>query len=581
MDWMYLFYFLLAALICFGAKYAGRGAWNEEYTSLKQTKALQGITALGIALHHMAQKTCAPWHPRTYTVHGLDPFLSIGYMFVGVFLFCSGLGLYRSLKSKPDYLKGFIRRRILPIVIAFYLSEIIYTAIRLAMGERMDFLKILWYLSGLHMANFNAWYVIVIPFFYLAFWAAFRFCKREGTAICWVFAFTLAYTALGASIDHQNDWWMRGEWWYNSIILFPLGLLFGKFERQVTAFFRKGYFFWLALSFAAVFLLFWQSEWMNEHAWGYYDFWSNPMKIPHRLMSAGLQWLAAFAYVAFCFLLMMKVKLGNAALAWLGSVTLSFYLMHGIFVELFGYNFLDISKSLVYIKNLPLYIAVVLACSVLAAALFDLVWRKLVSLILGGKNKREPDLPGVSRGKARRKSWLMSILKPEKERRFRRFIGPGIAVLLLAGFMLPILPGGDEHVRVMNGQRFQLPDNYTKSYSDSRYAVWKYAGNDRKPGNLILDANIQDTNARSYSTVDDVLAECTWMTDVEVYVNPQGVRMVRGYAHYAEGLERRYYIEGAGAPVLLMCMNEDERFYSPDDCEEMLRQVAENVRPAK
>ena len=260
MDWMYLFYFSLALLFFFGARSTGRG-WNEEYTSLKQTKMLQGIAALGIALHHMAQKTCAPWHPSVYTVHGLDFFVPIGYMLVGLFLFCSGLGLYRSLKSKPDYLKGFFRRRILPIIIAFYLSEFIYTGIRLLMGEKMNLTTVLWYLSGLHMANFNAWYVVVIPFFYLAFWAAFRFCKREGTAIAWVFLFTLAYTVAGALIDHQDDWWMRGEWWYNSIILFPLGLLFGKFEKQVTGFFKKGYWFWLLLFFAGIFLVFQQSEW--------------------------------------------------------------------------------------------------------------------------------------------------------------------------------------------------------------------------------------------------------------------------------------------------------------------------------
>ena len=111
MDRMYLVYFLLGLLFFFGARLACRNEWNEDYTSLKQTKVMQGITALFIALHHMAQKTCAPWHPTRYTVHGLDVFVPLGYLFVGVFLFCSGLGLYRSLHSKPDYLKGFFRRR--------------------------------------------------------------------------------------------------------------------------------------------------------------------------------------------------------------------------------------------------------------------------------------------------------------------------------------------------------------------------------------------------------------------------------------------------------------------------------------
>ena len=370
MDWMYLFYFSLALLIFFGAESTGRGKWNEGFTSLQQTKILQGITALGIALHHMAQKTCAPWHPQKYTVHGLDPFVPMGYMFVGVFLFCSGLGLYKSFRTRPDYLKGFFRRRILPVVLAFYLSEFLYTGIRLLMGEKMDTGTVFWYLSGLHMANFNAWYVIVIPFFYAAFWAAFRLCRKEGAAIFLVFLFTLGYTVLGACLDHQNDWWMRGEWWYNSIILFPLGMVFGKHEEKITRVLKKGYVPFLLVSFAAVFLLFRQSEYMNSHGWGYYGEWGDPLKAAHRLLSCGLEWLTAAAYTAFCFLLMMKVRLGNRMLAWLGGMTLDFYLMHGIFVELFGYNFLDLTESLVYIKNVPLYIAAVLACSVPAAMLF-------------------------------------------------------------------------------------------------------------------------------------------------------------------------------------------------------------------
>ena len=114
------------------------------------------------------------------------------------------------------------------------------------MGEKMDLIKILWNLSGLHMANTNSWYLVVIPFFYLAFWAAFRFCKKEGLAIFLVFLFSLGYTVFGANIDQQSDWWMQGEWWYNSILLFPLGLLFGKYEKPVTRFFRKGY--WMPVS---------------------------------------------------------------------------------------------------------------------------------------------------------------------------------------------------------------------------------------------------------------------------------------------------------------------------------------------
>ena len=582
MDWMYLFYFLLGMLIFFGAQYAGRGKWNEEYTSLRQTKVLEGIMIFFIALHHMAQKTCAPWHPRIYTVHGLDVFVQVGYLFVGVFFFCSGLGLYRSLHSKPDYLKGFCRRRIMPLVIAFYLSEFIYTAVRLAMGQKMDAKTVVWYLSGLHMANFNAWYLIVIPFFYLVFRAAFRRCKREGTAIFLVFLFTIGYTVLGAFIDHQDDWWMQGEWWYNSILLFPMGLLFGKYERRATEFFKRGYLFWLVLSFAAAVILFYLSEWVNNGIWGYYDARYSPMKVPHRLMSAGLQWLVALAYTAFCFLLMMKVKLGNKALAWLGSVTLSFYLMHGIFVELFGYNFLDISKSLVYIKSVPLYIAAVLTCSVIATIVFDRLWKCMVHLTgksgSGGKNVANARIALKERKKSRKTTAETAYGQSWIRRNARHLVIPGLIVLaLLVLELLPVFRGNGS-IRVMNGMVFELPEHYTARYSDSRYAAFEYRGNDRRPGILIVDGEIRDEQAGFYSKAEDVLA-CDWLRQAELYVNPQGVRMVRGFVDYSGSAERRYYIESP-ASVFLMCINENEQFYSRQDCEEAILQVADSFRPA-
>ena len=132
----------------------------------------------------------------------------------------------------------------------------------------------------------------------------------------------------------------------------------------------------------------------------------------------------------------------------------------------------------------------------------------------------------------------------------------------------------------MNGLKFTVPENYAQRYSDSRYAVWEYTGKDRKPGKLILDADIRDGKARNFSTVEEVLAECAWMTETELYVNPQGVRMVRGFADYSGSPERRYYIESSGT-VLLMCMLEDPRYYDPDDCEAVMLQTAERVCPAK
>ena len=168
---------------------------------------------------------------------------------------------------------------------------------------------------------------------------------------------------------------------------------------------------------------------------------------------------------------------------------------------------------------------------------------------------------------------------PGEKNRLWRFLIPCAAVLLIC-LLLPSLLGGHENVRTMSGLVIHLPEGFTQRYSDSRYAVWEYTGKEKNPGKLILDADIRDEKAQNFSTAEEVLAECDWMTEAELYVNPQGVRMARGFADYSGSPERRYYIESAGS-VLLMCMLEDERFYSRDDCEAAMLQTAESVRPVK
>ena len=90
---IYLSYILMIVILFWGAKFYGKGIWNKDCLALTQFKAIQGFSAICIMLHHIGQKTCAPWHRPSVIVHGLDGFEPIGYYFVGIFLLCSGYGL--------------------------------------------------------------------------------------------------------------------------------------------------------------------------------------------------------------------------------------------------------------------------------------------------------------------------------------------------------------------------------------------------------------------------------------------------------------------------------------------------------
>ena len=165
---IYSVYVILPIILLWGAKFTGFKKFNDEFLSIKQTKALQGFLAICIMLHHIAQKTAASWiTPKSRIVHGLDIFVNAGFLLVSVFLFFNGYGVYKSFHSKKNYLNGYIKRRILPVVLALYSTTLIFFVARLLVGEKMDAKQVIFYLISWDLCNPNTWYVIVLPFFYL------------------------------------------------------------------------------------------------------------------------------------------------------------------------------------------------------------------------------------------------------------------------------------------------------------------------------------------------------------------------------------------------------------------------------
>lgn len=319
-----------------------------------------------------------------YYRKGLDLFVSLGYLFVGIFLFCSGYGLYKSFKTKPDYLKGFFKRRILPLIVAFYSTGFIFLVVRILMKQDMGNGQFWIYLSGLQMPNPNAWFVVALPLFYLGFYLAFRFAKNENAALILSSLVVIAYIVIGLYQKH-HDWWLGGEWWYNSAHMFIVGLWFAKFESSIVKHVKKWYWIYLPVMFVGAFVLFGLSE-KAQAVFSYYgDTWDAPDTIFRRIVCLVSQGAAGIAFTFTTFLITMKVRIGNPILKFMGGITLEFYLIHGLFVELFCYSFTGKGPGLYYIKDVALYVLVVLVLSVPSAWIL----KKFHELLLGtGKIKQ-------------------------------------------------------------------------------------------------------------------------------------------------------------------------------------------------
>lgn len=171
-------------------------------------------------------------------------------------------------------------------------------------------------------------------------------------------------------------------------------------------------------------------------------------------------------------------------------------------------------------------------------------------------------------------------LKAQKE---RKNFAPTVVSLLCAALMLYFViklsvPGTSD--LTMNGMNITLPDGYTCTYGNANYSVWKYNGTDQKVSPLFFDANIKGPEAQLFGTAEEVIASCGWLENLELYVNPNGVRMARGYnMEDPEQPECRYYVEGDPA-VFLISIHENTGFYDTAACEKMIRSTADRIIPS-
>lgn len=395
----YAVYAACLALILWGARVAfAKGKYNDDFMSLDSTKALRGIAALGVLLHHISQQE--PFQNAKV----LSIFVNAGIYFVGIFFFCSGYGLIKSYKSKTNYLDGFIKKRIVKtLVIPFYVNALLYALMFFL--TKADIAPQLYVtgILGLSIINEFAWFPIVLSLMYLVFYFSFKYIKSSVLRYLVLLFATAVFCAVFVVGGHfvwwrgpANWWltgagwqnakwytgfklfWFSGEWWCNTIPVFIVGMLFADYEDKILGWLKKFYCIKLLACIAISYGLLMLSL-LAMMKFGYWtEFNGKGPGIFNKFVTLVAQIPSIVFIVITIFMIMMKFRSENPVTKFLGNISLDTYLM----------NFMAMSLcSVVFEMNLPLNIKLaintvaVIALSIILGLAFRFIYKKINQLV--------------------------------------------------------------------------------------------------------------------------------------------------------------------------------------------------------
>ena len=151
---------LLLACTFYGAKLSGRGRIAPDFLYPDQTRMIQAAACIGIIIHHVTQRiTGYVTDPR----NPVSIFNELGFLFTSLFFFFSGYGLLTSLLTRPDYLKGFLQKRLPAVLIPFWVINLcLVLSERFIYGIRQSIPEAFGQIFGITLVNSNGWFVIEI-----------------------------------------------------------------------------------------------------------------------------------------------------------------------------------------------------------------------------------------------------------------------------------------------------------------------------------------------------------------------------------------------------------------------------------
>ena len=331
------------------------------------SKEIQGALAVFIIFHQTVVALKANGEAGD-----MEFFYYYGILAVAFFFFSSGFGLLKRRMTDENYLKGFMKRRIFTVLVPFFICNYIYLTDALLNNiifrKSFGFGEVILSFFGIFLVNNEMWFAVEIMILYVVFRLVFAKIKKPLTGIIIMTCVVLVMMTVGLFSGHSTtgimSYWFKGEWWYNTIFMFPIGMLYAYKEEQINKVIKKAF----ASILIASSILFIIMDHIHRNLISISIYWTEDYKPHHildKLTGLGQETLFELIFLILVITLMSRIKIGNPVIKFFGKISLE--------VIMLNYLMIDKLYFLYTMYGIGLYLPAVVTGTIVSASLVYLV----------------------------------------------------------------------------------------------------------------------------------------------------------------------------------------------------------------
>ena len=373
MNFTLIFYIslaLLGALLLISSK--RRPSEDNAFFDRILSKEIRGFLAIFIVFHQTVI-TMMNFGISTTLMKEFFNYYYYGILAVAFFFFCSGFGLIKRWMTDQDYTKGFMKRRIFTVLVPYFICNYIYLTEALLgnirYGNHFTFTEVICAFFGLFLVNNQMWFAVEIMILYVAFRLIFGKVKKAGPGIILMTAVVLIMVTIGLLSGHSQSftmsYWFKGEWWYNTILMFPVGMIYAYKEDRINRIIRKAFTAIILCSSVLFVLLDYIHRGLVENTIYYKGDGNSLREILYRLEGLSEESLFELIFIILVITIVSKVRIGNPLLKFMGKISLETIMLNFFMIE----NLIFIYKR----YGIAVYLPAVLISTIVAAAVVYLI----------------------------------------------------------------------------------------------------------------------------------------------------------------------------------------------------------------